>query len=192
MMGKQGGSEDDNAAAEDRHADTNDSKLEEGTVKDGPPDLSTPTSNPSNERVRHQHGWRRVVRNFTPSWFVVNMGTGISSILLYNLPYNGRWLQYLSYVLFALNVLLFVVFLAISILRYTLWPKIWGAMIRHPAQSLFIGCFPMGFGTIVNMIAFVCVPSWGGDWWKVAWAFWWIDAVLAASTCLVMPFIMYV
>ena len=29
---------------------------------------------------RNQHGWRRVVLNFTPSWFSVNMGTGIVSI----------------------------------------------------------------------------------------------------------------
>lgn len=141
---------------------------------------------------KYQQGWRRVVRNFTPSWFAVNMGTGIASILLHNLPYNGRWLLYLSYIMFALNVLLFVVFFFISLLRYTLYPKIWGAMIRHPAQSLFIGCFPMGFGTIINMICFVCVPAWGGAWWKVAWVFWWIDVVLAVASCLYMPFVMYV
>ena len=34
-------------------------------------------------------------------------------------------------------------------------------MIRHPAQSLFLGTFPMGLATIVNMIVFVCVPAWG-------------------------------
>lgn len=119
-------------------------------------------------------------------------GTGIVSILLHNLPYNATWLQYISYILFALNVLLFVCFFAISILRYTLWPKIWPAMIRHPAQSLFLGTFPMGFATIVNMTVFVCVPAWGGSWWKVAWAFWWIDAALSAATCLTLPFIMYV
>lgn len=35
-------------------------------------------------------------------------------------------------------------------------------MIRHPAQSLFLGTFPMGLATIINMIVFVCVPAWGG------------------------------
>ena len=164
------------------------SKAEEGvSEKNGQPlPNGTPTRGSKN-----QHGWRRIVRNFTPSWFAVNMGTGIASILLHNLPYNGRWILYLSYIMFALNVLLFVIFLFISTLRYTLYPKIWGAMIRHPAQSLFLGCFPMGFATIINMICFVCVPAWGGDWWKVAWVFWWIDAVLAVATCLYMPFVMY-
>jgi hypothetical protein len=165
------------------------SKAEEGEGEEN----SQPLANaiPDTRCSKYQHGWRRIVRNFTPSWFAVNMGTGITSILLHNLPYNGRWLLYISYIMFALNVILFVIFLLISLLRYTLYPKIWGAMIRHPVQSLFLGCFPMGFGTIINMICFVCVPAWGANWWKVAWAFWWIDAVLAVATCLFIPFVMY-
>lgn len=89
------------------------------------------------------------------------MGTGVVSILLHNLPYNGRWLYWISVVLFCLNVLLFIIFSGISIVRYTLYPAIWRAMIRHPAQSLFLGAFPMGFATIINMVVFVCVPAWG-------------------------------
>lgn len=89
------------------------------------------------------------------------MGTGIVSILLHNLPYNGIWLYWISVIIFALNVFLFIIFLVISILRYTIYPQIWFAMIRHPAQSLFLGTFPMGLATIINMIVFVCVPAWG-------------------------------
>jgi tellurite resistance protein TehA-like permease len=89
------------------------------------------------------------------------MGTGIVSILLHNLPYNGIWLYWISIVIFCLNILLFVLFTLISIVRYTLYPEIWRVMIRHPAQSLFLGTFPMGLATIINMIIFVCVPAWG-------------------------------
>jgi hypothetical protein len=110
---------------------------------------------------KEQYGWRRLVRNFTPSWFSVNMGTGIVSILLHNLPYNAVWLYWISVVVFGLNVFLFVAFLCVSILRYAIWPEIWMKMIRHPAQSLFLGTFPMGLATIVNMVVFVCVPAWG-------------------------------
>lgn len=95
------------------------------------------------------------------------MGTGIVSILLHNLPYNSYWLRVISYVIFALNVYLFTLFMLISILRYTLYPAIWNAMIRHPAQSLFLGTVPMGLSTIVNMVCFVCVPAWGGGTWKL-------------------------
>jgi tellurite resistance protein TehA-like permease len=89
------------------------------------------------------------------------MGTGIVSILLHNLPYNGIWLYWISVVAFVLNIALFCLFLFTSILRYTLYPEIWFAMIRHPTQSLFLGTFPMGLATIVNMVVFVCVPAWG-------------------------------
>lgn len=75
------------------------------------------------------------------------MGTGIVSILLHNLPYNALWIQYISYIFFALNVVLFTAFTLISLARYLLFPEIWGAMISHPAQSLFLGCFPMGFAS---------------------------------------------
>jgi tellurite resistance protein TehA-like permease len=143
-----------------------------------------------NRKSKYGRGWRRIVRNFTPSWFAVNMGTGIVSILLHNLPYNGPWLQYISYIFFALNVALFVLFLLLSLLRYTLYPRIWKAMIRHPAQSLFLGCFPMGLATIINMICFVCIPNWGGEWWRVAWALWWIDTAVASATCMYLPFVM--
>lgn len=89
------------------------------------------------------------------------MGTGIVSILLHNLPYNGYWLYWLSVIVFSLNVVLFVTFTIISAVRYLVWPEIWTAMVRHPAQSLFLGTVPMGLATIINMIIFVCVPAWG-------------------------------
>jgi len=138
---------------------------------------------------RDNHGWRRVALNFTPSWFSVNMVTGIASILLHNLPYNSRWLYWISVVIFCLNVLLFLLFLAISIARYTFFRGLFRFMLNHPVQSLFTGTFPMGLATIVNMVVFVCVPVWGHWAIILAWTLWWIDAVLAISTCFYLPFV---
>ncbi|KAF9881741.1 wyosine base formation [Colletotrichum karsti] len=119
------------------------------------------------------------------------MGTGIVSILLHNLPYNVTWISHgLAIAFFVLNVGLFTVFTAITILRYALYPEIWKAMVIHPAQSMFLGCYPMGFATIINMMVFVCAPAWG-DWvvsW--AWGFWWLDAALSLATCITVPFVM--
>ncbi|KAL6807883.1 voltage-dependent anion channel domain-containing protein [Trichoderma sp. SZMC 28013] len=144
---------------------------------------------PSKSRpCKNNRGWRKIVRNFTPSWFAVNMGTGIVSILLFNLPWNGYWLHVISYIFFSLNILLFTIFCIISLLRYTLYPEIWMAMISHPAQSLFLGCFPMGFATIINMMIFAC-SQWGPWLIYLAWAFWWIDVLVSMATCISMPFI---
>lgn len=75
------------------------------------------------------------------------MGTGIVSILLHQLPYNMLWIRDVSIVFFVLNIVLFCVFLITTILRYVLYPEIWTAMIRHPAQSLFVSCLPMGLAS---------------------------------------------
>ncbi|EXJ58809.1 hypothetical protein A1O7_06239 [Cladophialophora yegresii CBS 114405] len=139
--------------------------------------------------ARNQHGWRRVVLNFTPSWFAATMGTGIASILLHTLPYNGDWLYWLSVIVFCLNIGLFCTFLSISILRYTMFPGLFMAMIRHPVQSLFCGTFPMGLATIVNMVVFVCIAHWGPGAITLAWTLWWIDVALAVTTCMWLPFI---
>ncbi|EEY18822.1 sulfite transporter Ssu1 [Verticillium alfalfae VaMs.102] len=137
----------------------------------------------------NQRPWRRVILYFEPSWFSVNMGTGVVSILLHNLPYNAEWLYWISVVIFCLNVVLFVLFFIISVLRYTVFPGVWGCMIRHPVQSLFLGTCPMGLATIINMIVFVCVPAWGSNYATLAWALWWIDVVGAVGTCFYLPFI---
>ncbi|KAJ5109686.1 hypothetical protein N7532_002331 [Penicillium argentinense] len=157
------------------------------------PHESSPASSSPIQRpciAKHDHGWRRVVLNFTPSWFSVTMGTGIVSILLYNLPYNGIWLYWISVVIFALNVLFFALGFIISILRYTLYPEVFKVMITHPVQSMFMGAFPMGLATIINMFCFVCVPHWG-DWARYfAWGLWIFDAVISVMTALSLPFVL--
>lgn len=137
-----------------------------------------------------RRGWRRFVRDFTPSWFSLNMGTGIVSILLRNFPYNADWLHYISYIFFALNVVLFVMFFLFAVLRYTLFPRQWLETIRHPVQSLYLGTFPMGLAAIINMIIYVCVPRWQEAWLTVAWVLWWLDAALAVICCTYLPFLM--
>lgn len=108
-----------------------------------PPAFSVPDRSPQ-QRQQSYRGWRRVIINFTPSWFSVNMGTGIASILLHNLPYNATWLYWVSVAIFSLNVAIFLLFLALSLMRYIIFPGLWTAMIGHPVQSLFLGAYICG------------------------------------------------
>ncbi|USW48566.1 Putative transporter protein SLAC1/Mae1/ Ssu1/TehA [Septoria linicola] len=130
---------------------------------------------------KNDHGWRRIVRNFSPSWFSVTMGTGIVSNILIAIPWKADWLYYLSIIFFVLNVALFSAFFMISVARYTIWPEIWTVMIQDPVNSLFLGTIPMGFATIIRMFTSVCVPSWGG--WAVWFAFvmWIVDSVVGVA-----------
>ncbi|CAO1619964.1 unnamed protein product [Sympodiomycopsis kandeliae] len=133
----------------------------------------------------------RITLNFTPSWFSICMGTGIVSILLYTLPYQFKGLQIIADIIFALNVFLFLLFLAISIARYTIWPNIWFLMLFHPGQSLFLGTFSMGMSTIVNMCALSLVPFWGHTMQIFTWVLWWINSVIALIICIGLPFLQF-
>lgn len=110
--------------------------------------------------------------------------------MLHQLPYNGHWLQVISIIFFVLNLVLFLLFTAISCLRYTLEPQLFPAVLRHPHQSLFLATFPVGLATLVNMIILVCVPAWGHGMAIFAWVLWWIVSVLAITTCFHLTFVM--
>ncbi|KAF7510555.1 hypothetical protein GJ744_006401 [Endocarpon pusillum] len=111
------------------------------------------------------------------------MGTGIVSVLLISIPYQGSWLYHLSIIIFV--PILFSAALSISVLRYTLYPEIWGVMIRGPTNSSFLGTIPMGFARLVNMWIYVCIPAWVSWAATVAWVGWMVDAVLSAGVTFV-------
>ncbi|KAJ9622817.1 Plasma membrane sulfite pump involved in sulfite metabolism [Knufia peltigerae] len=118
------------------------------------------------------------------------MGTGIVSILLNQFPYPARWLYWLSIVVFALNVVLFLLFTLVICVRGILWPKTWTLVTQRPAQRLYIGCIPTAMSTIVNMMVYVCVPAWG-DWViYVVWGLWMADAAMSLLCALFLPFVL--
>jgi tellurite resistance protein TehA-like permease len=140
--------------------------------------------------LRYHKGWRRIPTNFSPSWFSVTMGTGVVSILLINIPFQANWLYWLSVIFFALNALLFTLAFAVSVLRYAIWPEIWGVMIQDPTNSLFLGTIPMGFATLVTSWVFLCCPYWGEWATTFAWVCWMIDSVVAVAVTVSLPFLL--
>lgn len=118
------------------------------------------------------------------------MSTGVISIMLHQLPYNGSGLQVISTICFVFNLTIFLLFTTISVLRYTLYPHIFPAVLRHPHQSLFLATFPVGLATLVNMTILVCVPVWGHGMAILAWVLWWIVSVLALATCFHLTYVM--
>jgi C4-dicarboxylate transporter/malic acid transport protein len=141
--------------------------------------------------IRAKREIRRITLHFTPSWFSVNMGTGITSILLHQLPYQFNGLGIISNVIFGLNVFLFLIFFGISLARYTIWPNLFWTMLFHPTQSLFLGTFAMGFATIVNMCALSAAPAFGYKFAIFTWVLWWIDAVISILICIGCPFLQF-
>lgn len=133
-------------------------------------------------------GWRYVIYNFSPSWFGVTMGTGIVSIIVVAIPFSATWLFYASLAWFILNTILFVTFLAMTIVRYTLWPETWTATIQSPADSLFLGAIMVAFSTVIEMLILAIHnhTSWGEWVVYLASGLWMVDSVLSVSVTLLL------
>lgn len=160
--------------------------------------------------------FRRVVdsahRHLTPAWHTVIMGTGATSALIHNFPYgNGNpFIRIFTLVIFFLNLVLFILISVATAARYALFPDVWSKMLRHPAQSLFVGAIPMGFATLIN-IALVSdtrlgTPSriqlaqdmnqetgiGGLGFLYFLWGCWWVDSIVSVLCAFGMVYTMYV
>ncbi|OJA20492.1 hypothetical protein AZE42_01982 [Rhizopogon vesiculosus] len=136
-----------------------------------------------------------IVRHFTPAWFAVTMGTGSIAILFHNFPYatDSSVMRAFTLVFFFFNLALYILFSAVSAARYILFPGIWSRMIRHPVQSLYIGTFPMGATTLINIASadiFETYGFGGKPFIYTVWACWWINVVISFTCCFGMMHVM--
>ncbi|EJC97931.1 uncharacterized protein FOMMEDRAFT_129830 [Fomitiporia mediterranea MF3/22] len=114
------------------------------------------------------------------------MGTGAITILFHSFPYgtNNLALQSVALAFLILNLIFFTVITTLTILRYVLFRGMWMAMLRHPTQSQFLGCAPMGFATVIISATGIVHEyfNWGGRAFVyVLWALWWADVVVAVA-----------
>jgi len=67
-------------------------------------------------------------------------------------------------------------------------------LLMHPQSdnALFLGTFPMGFATLIQLWVLICVPPWGE--WSItfAWVLWMIDTIVAVLIAISLPVILYV
>ena len=133
----------------------------------------------------------RGVLNFTPSWFSVNMGVGIMSILLHTSPHRFKGETVIGTALFLANVAIFLLFAAVTAARYAAFPWAFRRLLAHPSQSLFLGTVPMALATIVNGTALIAVPEYGQWARDLSWALWWVDVALTVASVAVVPLLMF-
>ncbi|THH06526.1 hypothetical protein EW145_g4029 [Phellinidium pouzarii] len=133
---------------------------------------------------------------FTPAWHAVNMGTGAISILFHTFPYgtSNRGMQIVAFFFLLLNLALFIVLTIFGVTRYTTFRGLWSSMIRHPVASLYLGCFPMGFATIIISavgIVHTYFGLGGVTFLYVLWALWWVDVALSLLICFGQLHVMF-
>jgi C4-dicarboxylate transporter/malic acid transport protein len=132
-----------------------------------------------------------VVRNFTPNWFTVTMGTGVLALALNQFPLDIPGIHHIAVTLWLADIGLFAVFGSLYAARWVFFFDGARRIFHHPVMSMFFGAIPMGLATIINgFIAFG--PSLLGDKAiAVAHVLWWADAAMSLVCGLAIPYFMF-
>ena len=131
-----------------------------------------------------------LVRQFTPNWFTVNMGTGITFLLLAQFPSHIVGLHDLAYGMFIADVVLFALFSAIFAARWFFFTSDAMPLLRHPVQSMFLGAIPMALIPLVNgLVLFHPGEAFAAQW---ALHLWWIDAALSLLSGWLVPWYQFI
>jgi C4-dicarboxylate transporter/malic acid transport protein len=134
---------------------------------------------------------RDLVRQFTPNWFTVTMGTGILALALNQLPLPVPHAHEAAEALWALNIVLFTLFSLLYAARWLLFFAEASRIFTHPVASMFFGAIPMGLATIINGVLVFAVPYWGEAAVTIAQALWWLDMAMAVTIGIAIPFAMF-
>ncbi|KAI6035794.1 voltage-dependent anion channel [Pisolithus marmoratus] len=118
-------------------------------------------------------------------YFTSLSGTASIGVLCLNFPYGTQSpvATYLALAFFCLGLALFLLFTAISMARYMLYPEIWHRMIHHPVQSLYLGAFPMGAATLLSVATLAVRKTFGlgRPFVYTIWVLWWVDVIISVS-----------
>jgi C4-dicarboxylate transporter/malic acid transport protein len=132
-----------------------------------------------------------IVRNFTPNWFTVTMGTGALALTLNQFPVEIPGLRGIATGLWLGNIGLFVLFSLLYGARWVLFSGEAKLIFRHPVMSMFFGAIPMGLATIVNGFLAFGPPLMGESAIAIAHGLWQTDAVISVVCGVAIPYFMF-
>ena len=132
-----------------------------------------------------------IIRQFTPNWFTVSMGTGVVALIVSEFPMLKAFTWQLGTGLWYFNILLFVLFSVLYGLRWAFYPHEAKQIFQHPSMSLFLGTIPMALATILNGFLKYGQFIYGDTAVQIAQTLWYADVVLALLVAWAVPFAMY-
>lgn len=132
-----------------------------------------------------------IIRQFTPNWFTVSMGTGVVALIVSEFPMIKALTWQLGTGLWYFNILLFVLFSVLYGLRWAFYLHEAKQIFQHPSMSLFLGTIPMALATILNGFLKYGQPIYGDTAVQIAQTLWYADVVLALLVAWAIPFAMY-
>ncbi|KAL1584021.1 hypothetical protein WHR41_08101 [Cladosporium halotolerans] len=132
-----------------------------------------------------------VVENFSFLWFTVLMDTGILSIIMHQNPYQFAGLGILSTIMFVFNLVLFILFTLILLVRIFLFPKRMAKdMTTNLVELSMTGTVPIAYFTLVAQVSLtVSQAGWGSHAFTlVAFVMWWIGTAVALAIAVFVFF----
>lgn len=134
---------------------------------------------------------RELIRQFTPNWFTMVMGTGVVSLILPEFAPTSMWLLQVAEILWQFNLVLFVIFTVLYVLRWVIYPQEAKLIFTHPSMALFLGAIPMALATLLNGFLKYGIALYGDIALSIAHVLWYVDIVLAIVIGIVIPFCMF-
>ena len=134
---------------------------------------------------------RDVIRQFTPNWFTMTMGTGVVALILPEFPFAQEILWQGATALWQFNAFVFIVFSLVYALRWLIYPQEAKQIFSHPSMALFLGAIPMGLATVLNGFLKYGVALYGDIAIQIAQVLWFVDAILAVGIGVLVPFCMF-
>ena len=134
---------------------------------------------------------RDVIRQFTPNWFTMTMGTGVVALIISEFPFAHDLFWTLGTGLWQFNTLLFCVFSLLYILRWLIYPHEARQIFSHSSMALFLGAIPMGLATVINGFLKYGIALYGDVAVQIAQSLWYLDAILAVLIGIIVPFFMF-
>lgn len=125
-----------------------------------------------------------LVVKFSPVFFASVMGTGISSNILYDFPFPATWLKVCGIIMSVVCLSLFLSLTTIMLFALYRNGKLWSHIHRDPVDAPAMGCFVMGYITLVNMLHALT----GKSWIIAVWVLWWVAVFGAVYTAFLTFF----
>ena len=141
--------------------------------------------------LSHLHRPLEAIRQFTPNWFAVTMGTGVLALALAQWPANVPGLRLLGEGVWVFNSFLFVLFTGLYAARWVLFFDEARRIFGHSTVSMFFGTIPMGLATLINGLLVFGLPRWGEGVVPLAEVLWWIDVAMSLTCGVLIPFLMF-
>lgn len=132
-----------------------------------------------------------IIRQFTPNWFTMTMGTGVVALILPEFAPDHALLWQSAGYLWQFNTLLFVLFTLLYILRWVIYPHEAKQIFKHPSMALFLGAIPMGLATLLNGFLKFGLVLYGEIALTIAQYLWYLDVILAVLIGIAVPFCMF-